>query len=326
MKKYSKEFLWQLFHMMLRIRACEESLIDPILNGDVHCPCHLYSGEEAVAAGVCASLKKTDYIFGNHRSHGHFLAKGGSMKELIAEIYCKETGCSRGRGGSMHLIDPDIGMMGSVPIVAGTISLALGSALASKIKKEKKATVCFFGDGATGEGVLYEALNFTALKKLPIVYVCENNFYATHMPVRECRVENSIYKIAEPFCIESSEIDGNDVLKVYEASQKAVDKCKSGEGPVFLECLTYRFRGHVGPDDNIQGTHTDIRPKEEVEEWLQKDPIKLFENYLLQNELVDKEILDEIRRKVQKEVNEAHMFAKNSPMPDRRSLTKYVYR
>lgn len=326
MKKYSKEFLRQLYMTMLRIRVCEESFIEPILNGEVHCPVHLYSGEEAVAAGICASLKETDYIFGNHRSHGHFLAKGGSMNELAAEIYCKETGCSRGRGGSMHLIDPDVGMLGSAPIVAGTISLALGAALAASIRKDNRVAVCFFGDGATGEGVLYESLNFAALRKLPIVFVCENNLYATHMPVRECRVENSIYKIAEPFCIESSAIDGNDVLKVYEAGQEAIDKCRAGDGPVFLECLTYRFRGHVGPDDNIQGSHTDIRPKEEVEAWLQKDPVKLFENYLSQNKLVDEEALDEIRREVQKEVDDSHIFAKNSPVPDRRELTRDVYR
>ena len=326
MEKYSKEFLRQLYRTMLRIRLCEESFIEPILDGDVHCPVHLYSGEEAVAAGICASLKETDYIFGNHRSHGHFLAKGGSMNELTAEIYCKETGCSRGRGGSMHLIDPDVGMLGAAPIVAGTISLALGAALAASIRKDARVAVCFFGDGATGEGVLHESLNFAALKKLPIVFVCENNLYATHMPVRECRVENSIYKIAEPFCIESREIDGNDVLKVYEAGQKAIDKCRAGEGPVFLECLTYRFRGHVGPDDNIQGSHTDIRPKEEVEEWLQKDPVKLFENYLSQNKLVDEEALDEIRREVQSEVDDSHIFAKNSPVPDRRELTRDVYR
>jgi pyruvate dehydrogenase E1 component alpha subunit len=326
MKKYSKEFLRQLYRVMLRIRLCEESFVEPILNGDVRCPCHLYSGEEAIAAGICASLNETDYIFGNHRSHGHFLAKGGGMNELAAEIYCKETGCSRGRGGSMHLIDPDVGMMGSAPIVAGTISLALGAALAASIRKDNRVAVCFFGDGATGEGVLYESLNFAALKKLPIVFVCENNLYATHMPVRECRVENSIYKIAEPFRIESRAIDGNDVLKVYEAGQKAIDKCRAGDGPVFLECLTYRFRGHVGPDDNIQGSHTDIRPKEEVEEWLQKDPIKLLENYLSQNKLVDEDALDEIRREVQSEVDDAHIFAENSPVPDRRELTRYVYR
>ena len=326
MKKYSKDLLQQLYRTMLRIRLCEESFIEPILNGDVHCPVHLYSGEEAVAAGICASLNETDYIFGNHRSHGHFLAKGGSMNELTAEIYCKETGCSRGRGGSMHLIDPDVGMMGSAPIVAGTISLALGAALAASIRKNDRVAVCFFGDGATGEGVLYESLNFAALRKLPIVFVCENNLYATHMPVRECRVENSIYKIAEPFRIESRAINGNDVLKVYEAGQKAIEKCRAGDGPVFIECLTYRFRGHVGPDDNIQGSHTDIRPKEEVEEWLQKDPVKLFENYLSRNKLVDEYALEEIRREVQSEVNDAHIFAENSPMPDRRELTRDVYR
>jgi TPP-dependent pyruvate/acetoin dehydrogenase alpha subunit len=147
------------------------------------------------------------------------------------------------------------------------------------------------------------------------------------MPVRECRVENNnIYKIAEPFCIESCEVDGNDVLKVYEAAQKAIDKCRAGDGPVFLECLTYRFRGHVGSDDNIHGSHTDIRPKKEVEEWFRKDPIRLFENYLSQNKLVDEGALDEIRRKVQGEVDDAHIFTKNSPMPDRRELTRDVYR
>ena len=324
--EYTKKLLDKLYRTMVRIRYLEESFIEPILNGDVHCPVHLYSGEEAVAVGICASLKDTDYIFGNHRSHGHFLAKGGSMNELTAEIYCKETGCSRGRGGSMHLIDPDVGMLGAAPIVAGTISLALGATLAASIRKDNRVAVCFFGDGATGEGVLYESLNFAALKKLPIVFICENNFYATHMPVRECRVENSIYKIAEPFCIESREIDGNDVLKVYEAGQKAIDKCRAGDGPVFLECLTYRFRGHVGPDDNIQGSHTDIRPKEEIEAWFQKDPVKLFENYLSRNKLVDEEALDEIRREVQSEVDDSHIFAKNSPVPDRKELTRDVYR
>ena len=324
--EYTKKLLDKLYRTMVRIRYLEESFIEPILNGDVHCPVHLYSGEEAVAVGICASLKDTDYIFGNHRSHGHFLAKGGSMNELTAEIYCKETGCSRGRGGSMHLIDPDVGMLGAAPIVAGTISLALGATLAASIRKDNRVAVCFFGDGATGEGVLYESLNFAALKKLPIVFICENNFYATHMPVRECRVENSIYKIAEPFCIESREIDGNDVLKVYEAGQKAIDKCRAGDGPVFLECLTYRFRGHVGPDDNIQGSHTDIRPKEEIEAWFQKDPVKLFENYLSRNKLVDEEALDEIRREVQSEVDDSHIFAKNSPVPDRNELSRDFYR
>jgi len=325
-KKYSKEILLQLYRIMLRIRLCEESFIEPILNRDVHCPVHLYSGEEAIAAGICTSLKETDYIFGNHRSHGHFLAKGGNMAELAAEIYCREAGCSRGRGGSMHIIDTDKGMMGSAPIVAGTISLALGAALAASIRKDNRVAVCFFGDGATGEGVLYESLNLAALKKLPIIFVCENNLYATHMPILECRVKNNIYKIAEPFCIESYAIDGNDVLQVYEAGQKVIEKCRQGKGPVFLELLTYRFRGHVGPDDNIQGTHKDIRPKEELEKWLQKDPINKFESYLTDNELIDKHGLDEIRKEVEREVADAHLFAKNSPHPEEGDLTKYVFK
>ena len=247
------------------------------------------------------------------------------MAELAAEIYCRETGCSRGRGGSMHIIDPDKGMMGSAPIVAGTISLAVGAALAASIRKDNRVAICFFGDGATGEGVLYESLNFAALRKLPIIFVCENNLYATHIPILECRVKNNIYKIAEPFGIESYAIDGNDVLRVYEAGQKAVSKCRKGQGPVFLEFLTYRFRGHVGPDDNIQGSHRDIRPKEEVEKWLQKDPIKKFKSYLIDNVLIDKQGLDEIRKEAEREVADALIFAKNSPHPDGRELTRYVY-
>jgi acetoin:2,6-dichlorophenolindophenol oxidoreductase subunit alpha len=310
---------------MIRIRFCEESFVKPILDRDILCPCHLYSGEEAVAAGLCASLTENDYIFSTHRSHGHFLAKGGSLNALVSEVYCRETGCSRGRGGSMHLIDVSRGMLGSAPIVAGTISLAVGAAMASSIRKDNRVAVSFFGDGATGEGVLYESLNFAALKKLPIIFACENNLYATHMPIRECRVDRNIYEIAQPFGIVSRQIDGNDVLQVYEAGLYAVEICRKGEGPVFLECLTYRFCGHVGPDDNIQGAHTDIRPKEEVEQWFQKDPIKKFERYLVSKSLIDDQALNAIRTEVEKEIVDAHHFARSSPSPDKKDLMKYVF-
>jgi len=303
----------------------EESLVDPILRGEVRTPCHLYSGQEAIAVGICTALSKDDHVFGNHRSHGHFLAKGGSMKALAAEIYCRESGCSRGRGGSMHLIDPNVGMLGSAPIVAGTISLAVGAALASSIRKDGRVAVSFFGDGATGEGVLYESLNFSALKKLPLIFACENNLYATHMPIRECRVDVSISKIAEPFGIERYIVDGNDVLQVYEVSQKVVEICRSGNGPVFIEFMTYRFRGHVGPDDNIQGTHTDIRPKDEVEMWLKKDPILRFEKYLIDNGLIDEKELHEIRENVCREVQESVDFALNSPIPFKEDLRRNVF-
>jgi len=322
---YDSIFLLGLYRMMLRIRLCEESLVDQILSGAIRTPCHLYSGQEAIAAGVCATLDQTDLIFGNHRSHGHFLAKGGSMKEMIAEIFARETGCSRGRGGSMHLIDLEKGMLGSAPIVAGTISLAVGAALAISIQGVDRVAVSFFGDGATGEGVLYESLNFAALNKLPIVFVCENNFYATHMPICDCRLESHVYSVAKPFCMESQQVDGNDVLAVYETAIKAVDACRRGNGPVFLECLTYRQRGHVGPDDNVQGCHTDIRPKEEIKEWLARDPIKLFEDYLSGVGYIDNRVLAGIRKEVQSEVEAAHRFALESPSPDAKDVERFVF-
>ena len=323
---YSVELLKNLYRTMVRIRICEESLVEPILTGEIRTPCHLYSGQEAVATGICTALGPDDYVFGNHRSHGHFLAMGGDLKEMVAEIFCRAGGCSRGRGGSMHLIAPEQGMMGSAPIVAGTISLALGAALASLINKDGRVTVSFFGDGATGEGVLYECLNFASLRKLPILFACENNLYATHMPIRECRVENSVYKIAEPFCIESRQVDGNDVLAVYEAGKWAAERCRTGDGPVFLEFLTYRFRGHVGPDDNIQGCHTDIRSKEEIESWLLRDPIKNLEDYLILNKLIESEVLAYIKKEVDEEVAEAHRFARESPFPDPVEMEKDVFK
>jgi len=311
---------------MLRIRLAEESLVDPILKGEIRCPVHLYSGEEAVATGICANLEKTDYIFGNHRSHGHYLAKGGDMGQMIAEIYGKESGCSRGRGGSMHLIDPENGVLGIVPIVAGTISLALGAALASKIRNDRRVTVTFFGDGATGEGVLYESMNFAALKKLPIIFACENNLYSTHLPIREIRVNNNISETASPFKIPGIRVEGNKVLEVYDAAKKAVEQCRRGDGPVFFEFLTYRFRGHVGPDDNIQGSHVDIRPAEEIEEWRRKDPIDDLKKYLLTSKICADSEISVIYDEVTDEVNRATDFALKSDYPKPSDLLNYVYK
>jgi len=324
--KYSKLFLKQLYRTMLRIRLCEESLVEPIIKGEMKGPVHLYTGEEAIATGVCAALSRKDYVFGTHRSHGHYLAKGGTLQKLIAEIYGKETGCSKGRGGSMHIIDPEKGMLGAAPIVAGTISLAAGAALASKIKGEQRVSVSFFGDGATGEGVLYESLNFAALKKLPVIFACENNLYSTHLPIRECRPGKHIFGIGIPFGIMSFQVDGNDVLKVYETTKKAVEICKKNRGPVFIEFMTYRLRGHVGADDNVQGTHTDIRPKEEIARWRKKDPIMKFERFLLKKKIFKKEELERIKKKLKDELQDAHIFAKNSPYPNPEELKKYVFK
>ncbi len=325
MKKYPKSFLRDLYKTMLRIRICEESFVDPILKGEIKCPVHLYTGEEAVATGICANLDHKDYIFGSHRSHGHYLAKGGDMKAMVAEIYGKETGCAKGRGGSMHVVDTKVGMMGAVPIVAGTVSLATGAALASKIRKEKRVAVSFFGDGAVGEGILHESLNLAALKKLPIIFACENNFYSTHMPIREIRPSSKeIHELASPYGIAYARVDGNDVLKVYEAAKGAVALCRTGKGPVFLEFVTYRLRGHVGPDDNIQGSHTDIRPLKEVESWRKKDPLIRMKRLLLSRGFKPAD-LEKITKAIEKEVDQAHVFARKSPYPKPSELTKYVF-
>lgn len=326
MKKYAKEFLCELYKTMIRIRYCEEGFVEPILNGEVRCPTHLYSGEEAIATGVCAALSDNDYVFGTHRSHGHYLAKGGGMNELVAEVYGKKTGCSKGRGGSMHIIDPENGIMGEVPIVGSTISMALGAALAFQIRKEKRVSVSFFGDAAAGQGVLYESLNFAALKRLPILFVCENNFYSTHMPVRECRPDTEIYEIGKPFGMLSLKVDGNNVLEVYDASKKAIDRCRNDNGPVFIECVTYRLRGHVGPDDNIQGAHLEIRPEAEVKAWKKKDPVINFEKFLLDNNMVEKRVIEKIKQEAVKEVDESHLFAKSSPYPDQSEIEDYVFK
>lgn len=320
-----KEVLKKIYTSMLRIRLCEEAFVEPILKREICCPVHLYSGEEAIATGVCTALEKEDYVFGNHRSHGHYLAKGGNLNEMVAEIFCRETGCSRGRGGSMHLIDPSCGMLGSAPIVAGTISLALGAAMASWVRESRQVAVCFFGDGATGEGVLCESLNFAALKKLPLIFICENNFYSTHLSIDEIRVSRKIYQMGIPFSKKSYRVDGNDVLKVYEQARRAVELCRKGEGPVFIECLTYRQRGHVGPDDNIQGTHTDIRPAEEIKHWLKKDPIKRFKKYLLGQACFSDSELQQVYTDVVGEVRDAFEFARRSPFPVKEELTLNVF-
>jgi len=326
MKQHSKEFLLDLYRQMVRIRVCEESFVEPILRKEILCPVHLYSGEEAIAVGVCAALKKEDYVFGTHRSHGHYLAKGGSLKAMVAEVYCKETGCAKGRGGSMHILAPEVGMMGAAPIVAGTISLAMGAALAASIRQDERVAVSFFGDGATGEGVLYESINFASLHCLPLLFVCENNLYSTHLPIHECRPDGNISQIGRVYGIPTFRINGNRVLTVFETAQKAVTICRQRRGPVFMECLTYRLRGHVGPDDNIQGAHTDIRPPEEIARWRKKDPIPQFARVLLRLKIAERAELNHIRWEAEEEVRLAHEFARASSYPNEKELSRYVFK
>lgn len=304
-----KELAAHLYSELIKIRFAEESFVEPILQGIIRCPVHMCSGQEAIAVGISSTLGKQDYVFGNHRSHGHYLAKGGSLERMIMEIYCLSEGCCKGKGGSMHIIAPEVGMLGAAPIVSGTISLALGAALAAKNNHKKQIAVSYFGDGATGEGVLAESLNFASLKKLPIVFVCENNLYSTHMRIDEIRPTREISKLADAFNVKSYVIDGNDVLAVRECALEASLAAREGQGPAFIECKTYRQRGHVGPDDNIQGTHTDIRPLDEIERWLKRDPIKLFESYLISHKLLTASEMEVVQLKFKKEIEGIHQKA-----------------
>lgn len=320
-----RSLLLRLYAKMVEIRLAEESFVQPILDGTIKCPVHLYSGQEAIAAGLIAHLTDKDAVLGTHRSHGHFLAKGGTVESLVAEVYCRETGCSRGRGGSMHLIAPEVGMLGAAPIVGGTIALALGAALAARIQGTDAVAVTFFGDGATGEGVLYEAMNFAALHRLPLLFVCENNLYSTHMPIGEIRATPVIADIGAPFGIPAERVDGNDVRAVYDISGRAVARARAGEGPTFLEFLTYRQRGHVGPNDNIQGTQTDIRPAEEIAQWRQADPIDRLERHLIEQGLAQPAELAETREQLAALVAAAHDAARAAAWPDPAELGRYVF-
>lgn len=326
MDELKPESLINLFRCMWLIRACEESFVEPLLAGEIRCPVHLYTGQEAIAAGVCSQLRKNDYVFGTHRSHGHFLAKGGGLKELVSEIYCRESGCSRGRGGSMHLVDSNVGFLGSAPIVGGTISLALGAALSAQIRRNDNVAIAFIGDGAAGEGVLYEVLNFASLKKLPLIIVCENNSYSTHMPIKDIRPSDTIFETAGPFGVLTSCSDGNDISNVYAVARNAIEYCREGNGPAFIEFSTYRMRGHVGPDDNVQGTRTDIRPVEEIEAWKQRDPIYSLQKYLLAKGYVCIEEIDLLKAEICNEVAVAHSEARKALKPSLSDVQKYVFK
>lgn len=309
---------------MLRIRFTEEGFVEPIATGEIRCPVHLSSGQEAAAVGVGFALKKQDYVFGSHRSHGHHLAKGGDLVGMIAEVFCRSTGCARGRGGSMHVIDPEAGMIGAAPIVAGTVPLAVGAALGAKIRREKAVAVACFGDGAVGEGTIYESMNLAAVQGLGVLFVCENNYYSTHMPIRECRIDNRVADVGRGLGVPGVSVDGNDVLAVHKAAVAARERGIAGKGPTFLELRTYRLRGHVGPDDNIQGTHTDIRPPKELAAARKRDPLIRFKAYLRRTG-IDLARLDAIERQARAEVDEAFAVARASAFPPSTEFSDHVF-
>ena len=310
------------YHTMLRIRMVEEKIAELYPKQEMKCPCHLYIGQEAVAAGVCANLNREDYLFGTYRGHGLYLAKGGNLKALFAELYGKETGVTKGRGGSMQLIAPEVGFLCASAIVGGTIPMAVGAALAATFHRRGQVSCVVFGDGATEEGVFHESLNFASLKRLPVVFVCENNFYATysHQSARQCA--DNIYERAQPYQMPGIRIDGNNVLAVYETMGQAVVRARGGEGPTLIEFRTYRWLEHVGP---YQDTHLGYRSEEEVKEWMERCPIKALENRLLEEKVLSLQKIQQWRAGLEKEIEEAVTFAKESPFPSVETLEEGVY-
>ncbi|MGI6042225.1 MAG: thiamine pyrophosphate-dependent dehydrogenase E1 component subunit alpha [Candidatus Alectryocaccobium sp.] len=291
---------------MYRTRRFEEEVFEFYKRGLMPGLAHLYLGEEAVAAGVCGALEERDYIGSTHRGHGHLVSRGADLNKMMAEILGKETGYSKGKGGSMHIMALDKGILGANGIVGGEIPIAAGSAYASKLMGTDEVTVAFFGDGASNEGTFHETLNMAAAWDLPIVFVIENNLYGISVDIRKVTKEHCLAKRAISYGIEGVIVEGNDVYAVYEAAKKAVDKARRGEGPTIIECLTYRWQGHhVGDPGNY-------RPKEEVAEWKANEPIGKLEAM----DLLKKEEIDEIRAAVDKEIEEACKFAEDSPYPD----------
>ncbi|MBD3316050.1 MAG: thiamine pyrophosphate-dependent dehydrogenase E1 component subunit alpha, partial [Chitinivibrionales bacterium] len=232
----SPEMVRKLLSEMIKIRAFEEKIAELVDTKKVRTPCHLYIGQEAVATGVCAALHTDDYVFGNHRSHGHYLAKGGDLQKGMAEIFCRKTGCSYGRGGSMHLCAPEVGILGTSSIVSGSVPIAVGAALAESIRGTRRVSVIFHGDGVPEEGAWNEAANFAAINKLPILFVCENNLYCTHQPLENRRVRDNLPELATAHGIKSDSIDGNNVVEVYRKTKEVAEFVREGNGPFFLEC------------------------------------------------------------------------------------------
>ncbi len=309
------------YEQMAKIREFEEKVNELYMKALMPGLAHLYSGQEAVAVGVCEALRLDDYITSTHRGHGHCLAKGAAIDRMFAELLGKEAGFCKGKGGSMHIADPDSGNLGANAIVGGSMGIATGAALSAKMRGSDQVAVCFFGDGAVAQGVLYEVMNMAALWKLPVIYVCENNNYSEYTHRSET-LAGEIIARAQAFGIHAETIDGQDVQLVQETMQKLVERARQGEGPAFLECLTYRYYGHHVGDIN----RTYYRSKEEEQDWRNnRDPLKLLAEKLIGQKLTDQAVLDQIVSDVKTEIESGVQFAIDAPFPSPSEVNEDVY-
>jgi acetoin:2,6-dichlorophenolindophenol oxidoreductase subunit alpha len=315
------DVLRDMYRRMLTIRKFEETVYDVYSRGVMPGLAHLYTGMEAVAVGVCINLKPSDNITSTHRGHGHLLAKGGEPKRMFAELLGKAAGYNQGKGGSMHIVDMSLGILGANGIVAGGLGIAAGAALSAKVRREERISVAFFGDGALNEGLFYETANIASLWKLPLVYVLENNNYGEYTSTARSTAGSGPRR-AEAMDIPAVSVDGNDILAVYGAAHWAIEQARAGAGPCFIECLTYRLRGHHMGD---QGDTYGYRSQAEVEGWTAKDPIARFCQVLLADERIEAAELSAIDDEVAQQIDEAVEFAKQAPYPDPQEVSNHVY-
>jgi pyruvate dehydrogenase E1 component alpha subunit len=308
-----------MYRKMLEIRYFEEKVFDLYGQNLVPGTIHLYAGQEATAVGVCANLRKDDYITSTHRGHGHCIAKGARLDKTMAEILGKRTGYCKGKGGSMHIADFSIGMLGATAVVGAGLPIAAGAGLSIKLRGTDQIVACFFGDGASNQGTFHEAINIASVWKLPVIFVCENNLYA--MGTRQSVVMNieNISDRAAAYGIPGITVDGNNVLAVYEATQQAVERARKGEGPTLIECKTYRHKGHSRADPAT------YRPKEEVQEWLGRDPISRFRAHLLETKTLTENEANQIQQEATKTVEGAVKFAIESPCPAPEEALEDIY-
>lgn len=313
-----KELYESLYRKMYTIRRFEEHVTHLVSRALVKGPTHVYIGQEAIAAGVCENLNNEDYIVSHHRGHGHCIAKGSSLKKMMAELMGKETGYCCGKGGSMHVADFSIGMLGANGIVGGGIPVATGVGLASKLKEDKKVVVSFFGDGAINQGSFYESANFAAVMGLPVIYVCENNLYAVSCHIKNATLVENLSEKALAFKMKAKTIDGNNVMEVYETFKEAVEYTRNESKPMLIECKTYRWYGHSAVDKR------EYRTKEEEEGWKARCPIKAFERKMLE-EGITKSRLEEIEKDIEKQIEDAVEFAMQSPFPKPETAFKHIF-
>jgi acetoin:2,6-dichlorophenolindophenol oxidoreductase subunit alpha len=300
-----------MYRQMLLIRHFEELAIDLRQDGRIHGVVHPYSGQEAIAVGVCANLRLTDRIVSNHRGHGHCIAKGADIARMMAELFGRRDGYCKGKGGSMHIADFDAGMLGANGIVGAGLPIAAGAAVAAQLEGSDAVAVGFFGDGATGEGPFHESLNIAALLKLPVIWVCENNHYAADTPVESGLAAPNVADLAAGYAMPGYVVDGNDVLAVYAATYEAVNRARAGEGPTLLECKTWRHHVHA----QRETPPPDRRPDELKEHWAERDPIPAFERYLQEHRIMTADQLADVGLSIDHDLSQAVAFAEASPYP-----------